>query len=99
MKFDTFDEEMANATIQAYEKADNRQKISIVNNFKDMWMIYQPFDKTEKVRIRFYEGFEYMEKRLDSLLEKYEDKKISRQHTKDFISDIEAFLKSSIKES
>lgn len=90
--FNSFDIEMAEATICAFKQSDNYTKIHFANDFSKMWRYY-----TDRTSINLEEtvaGFERLLELLEKSKEELQEanKKISLIHTESFISSVKQLI-------
>lgn len=93
--FNSFDIEMAEATICAFKQSDNYTKIHFANDFSKMWRYY-----TDRTSINLEEtvaGFERLLELLEKSKEEFQEanKKISLIHTESFINSVKQLIQES----
>ena len=93
--FNSFDIEMAEATICAFKESDNYTKIHFANDFSKMWRYY-----TDRTSINLEEtvaGFERLLELLEKSKEELQEanKKISLIHTESFINSVKQLIQES----
>ena len=92
-RYNCFDEQMADATLDAFRTVDNPTKAQYSHYFEGMWITYRNSldigkEGVEKCR----KGFLRLKKGLESLLELYSDQPFKKKFTESFISVIEKLL-------
>jgi hypothetical protein len=96
-RFDTFDEEMADVTADAFSKVSNADKLFQANSFKNIWQLnVQSGDfKCEKGLV----GFDCLIKMLKEQASSYQKngKSISAAHTQRFINNVEEVIQKAKK--
>lgn len=96
--FNSFDREMADATICAFKQSDNHTKIYFASYFSKMWRYY-----SDRPNINLEEtvaGFERLLKLLEKTKEELQEanKKISVVHTENFINSVKQLIQESKEE-
>jgi len=94
-RYNCFDEEMAEATIDAYKAVDNPTKAQFPGYFEGMWQNYRHSfdigkDGAEKSRV----GFSKLKDGLEMLCEEYSDQPFKKRFTEAFVSVIDKLLES-----
>lgn len=93
--FNSFDIEMAEATICAFKQSDNYTKIHFANDFSKMWRYYA--DRTSINLEETVAGFERLLELLEKSKEEFQEanKKISVIHTESFINSVKQLIQES----
>lgn len=92
-RFSSFDDEMARATVEAFDAVDNRKKASFMGYFEGMWGDYrnsydikiEGIEKTKK-------GLGVLKVELENLLKKYTRCPFKKKYTEVFVSVVERML-------
>ena len=94
-RYNCFDEEMAEATIDAYKVVDNPTKAQFPGYFEGMWQNYRhSFDVGKEGVEKSRAGFSKLKEELEKLCEGYSDQPFKKRFTEAFISVIDKLLES-----
>lgn len=97
-RFNRFDTEMADATLEGYRKVDNATKGSYPGYFETIWKSYtQSFDIDEEGIKKSREGFRALQDGLNNLLEEYKELPFKKRFTKAFIDVVDKLLDSEVE--
>lgn len=97
-RYRCFDNEMAEATLEGYKKADNASKCRYSGYFETIWKDYRQSDDIDEARIeKTREGFSTLKDGLTQLLKEYQDLPFKTRFTKAFIEVLDRLLEGEVE--
>lgn len=93
-RYNCFDREMAEATVEAYKNVSNMYKNRFPKRFEGMWENYRKsYDINQSGVEKSTKAFIYLRQLLSNLEKEYEDKPFKKHYTQEFISVIDTIIK------
>lgn len=93
LSFKCFDNDMADATIDAFKSLDNANQAQFATSFKGMWCNFRNFPGIDQNGIdKSIIGFNYLRDKLDQLKEEYHGSKFKMRFTQNFIDVIDELI-------